>query len=77
MLMNIPLTEIQKEMLEDYFEAVRDANFNGDKAAIVAQVFPDGFVVKVLKNDKAEALANALGGNINSVHFSAADRLSH
>lgn len=74
-MLKIELTEAQKELLEPLFQAVRDANKTGSVAAIGAQIWPDGMVVKLFDQDKGEALSSALGGIYTRMHLSADDRM--
>lgn len=74
-MIRIELTEEQKLALQGLFSAVRKANGMGGIASIVAQVWEDGFVAKVLHNEQATSLARALGGSLNSTEHSSAGRM--
>ncbi|PKO45742.1 MAG: hypothetical protein CVU31_11645 [Betaproteobacteria bacterium HGW-Betaproteobacteria-4] len=70
-MLKIELTEEQKALLEPLFQAVRDANAAGSTAAIGAQIWPDGMVVRLFDERKGKALSAVLGGNYNRMHVSA------
>ena len=74
-MLKIELTEEQKTLLEPLFQAVRDANATGSIAAIGAQIWTDGMVVKLFDQEKGKSLSAALGGDFNRMHISADDRL--
>jgi hypothetical protein len=74
-MIKIELTEEQKELLEPFFQSVRDANFIGSSAAIGAQIWPDGMVVKLFLAEKVRALSVALGGDCDRCHSSAEGRI--
>lgn len=74
-MLKIELNDEQKAQLEPYFQAVRDGNQGGKITAIGAQIWPDGMVVRLFDQEKGEALAKALGGDIGRMHVSADDRL--
>ena len=74
-MLKIELTEEQKAILAPLFQAVRDANVSGSTAAIGAQIWPDGMVVRLFDERKGKALSIVLGGNYNRMHVSAGDRL--
>jgi len=75
-MLKIELTEEQKTLLEPLFQAVRDANADGSTAAIGAQIWPDGMVVRLFDERKGKALSAVLGGNYNKRHFSADGRIN-
>ena len=74
-MLKIELTEEQKALLEPLFQAVRDANASGSTAAIGAQIWPDGMVVRLLDERKGKALSTVLGGDYSRIHVSAGSRL--
>lgn len=74
-MLKIELTKEQKYLLEPLFQAVRDANEAGLTAAIGAQIWPDGMVVRLFDQEKGKAISTALGGDYNRMHVSAGDRL--
>ena len=76
MMVHIDLTASQLAQLEPLFEAVREANRRDGAAAIGAQIYMDAMVCRVFVDEKYKALATALGGNTESFHYCAEDRLS-
>ena len=61
----IMLTAGQRAELNDLFHRVRTINARGGPGhcAIIAQVFEDGMVVRMLNKAEAAALSRALGGD--------------
>jgi len=74
-MLKIELTEEQKALLEPLFQAVRDANASGSTAAIGAQIWLDGMVVRLFDERKGKALSTVLGGDYSQIHVSAGSRL--
>ena len=75
-MIKLPITDEQREMLKDYFAAIVIANSEGRIAAIGAQIWEDGIVVKLFYDYRCVALSNALGGHPENCYESAADRMS-
>lgn len=73
--LKLKLNADQLVRLMPYFNAVIKANENGKKAAIGAQIWPDGIVVKLFEGEKAAALADALGGSFDEQVSSAAQMM--
>jgi len=76
-VLKIELTDEQIAMLKPLFQCVADANNRDYKAAIAAQIWPDGMVVRLLLREHCEALAKALGGRPDMTHDSAHDRMKN
>lgn len=72
MLTKVELTRKQARALRPLFDAVQQS---GKPCAIAAQVWPDGFVAKIVDGNGARKLATALGGNFDGTIHSAADRM--
>jgi hypothetical protein len=75
-MLKITLTSEQKEQLEPLFAKVREANHRDELVCIGAQIWPDGMVVRVFREDQGRALAAALGGDFDRHHYSAAERFA-
>lgn len=73
-MIKVSLTAAQKKTLAPLFKDIEALNCKGVRCAIVAQVYKDGLLVKLLKGKEVTALARALGGG-DGEHNSAAARL--
>lgn len=71
-MLKIPLTKEQIALLTPLFNAVRKSD---GRIAIGAQIWPDGMIVKAFTGDAGRALSEALKGDWNVTHYSAADRI--
>ncbi len=77
MIKKISLTQEQLDELLPFFGAVIAANDRGETAAIGAQIYEDGMIVKLFENERGEALATALGSNWGVGWASAEDRMKY
>lgn len=57
----LTLTSFQQRQLEPLFAEVRAGNVRGEQSAIMAQILPDGMIVKAVSGDALAALQEALG----------------
>jgi hypothetical protein len=59
----IQLTPMQRCFLKEVFADLDTELLKGNSAAIIAQVYPDGMRVAVLRGKKFEVVRDALGGD--------------
>lgn len=57
------LTPHQREQLRALFNEVRAKNMRGEESALMAQILPDGMIVKNVSGDNLKALMHALGAD--------------
>lgn len=62
----LTLTMAQRMRLEPLFAEVRACNVTREPCAIMAQVLPDGMIVKAVSGEALEALQKALGVDPNA-----------
>lgn len=75
-MIRVELTSEQIEVLTPLFKQVHDLNEQGINCAIVAQIYEDGLVAKVIKGQEGQALADALGGHWQNYDNSSWDRVA-
>lgn len=62
----LTLTSFQKRQLAPLFAEVRSGNARGESSAIMAQILPDGMIIKAVSGKALEALQVALGSDPNA-----------
>lgn len=73
-MVQIKLTGEQRAALSPLFSEVCENNESGIGCVIVAQVYEDGIVAKVVSGDEATALIFMLGGSLCRVASSLSER---
>lgn len=62
----LTLTSFQQRQLAPLFAEIRAGNARGEAGAIMAQILPDGMIVKAVSGKALEALQAALGSDPNA-----------
>jgi hypothetical protein len=61
----LTLTSFQQRQLAPLFAEVRSGNAAGEQSAIMAQILPDGMILKLVSGKALVALMEALGVDPN------------
>jgi hypothetical protein len=62
----LTLTSFQQRQLAPLFAQIRAGNARGEAGAIMAQILPDGMILKAVSGKALEALQAALGSDPNA-----------
>ena len=62
----LTLTSFQQRQLAPLFAEIRAGNARGEAGAIMAQILPDGMILKAVSGKALEALQAALGSDPNA-----------
>lgn len=63
LMTKLTLTPHQRQQLAPLLAEVRSLNVRGETSAIMAQILPDGMIVKCVTGDALDALMAALGSD--------------